>query len=61
MYADATTIYACGHNIENVIRHLENDALKITEWFPNYFMKLNEDRCHLMSFGVKEIMKYQLE
>ena len=52
-YADDTTIYACGPNIENVIMDLENDALRITEWFPNNFMKLNEDKCHLMSFGAK--------
>ena len=52
-YADDTTIYACGPDIENVIMHLENDALKITEWFPNNFMKLNEDKCHLMIFGAK--------
>ena len=52
-YADDPTIYACGPNIENVIMHLENDALRITEWFPNNFMKLNEDKCHLMSFGAK--------
>ena len=48
-----TTIYACGPNIENVIMHLENDALKITEWFPNNCMKLNEDKCHLMIFDAK--------
>ena len=52
-YADDTTMYACGPNIENVIMHLENDALRITEWFRNNFMKLNEDKCHLMSFGAK--------
>ena len=52
-YADDTTIYACGPNIENVIMHLENDALKITEWFPNNCMKLNEDKCHLIIFGAK--------
>ena len=52
-YADDTTMYACGPNIENVIMHLENDALKITEWFPNNCMKLNEDKCHLMIFGAK--------
>ena len=52
-YADDTAIYACGPNIENVIMHLENDALKITEWFPNKYMKLNEDKCHLMIFGAK--------
>ena len=26
-YADYTTIYACGPNIETVIAHLEHDAL----------------------------------
>ena len=40
-------------NIKNVIVHLENDALKITEWFPNNCMKLNGDKCHLIIFGAK--------
>ena len=53
-YADDAYIYVCGPNIENVILHLENDALMITEWFPNKCMKLNEDKCHLMIFGAKE-------
>ena len=52
-YADDMTIYACGPKIETVIAHLEHDALKITEWFPNNFMKLNEDKCHLMVFGAR--------
>ena len=52
-YADDTTIYACDTNIKSVIKTLESDALKIAEWFPNYFMKLNGDKCHLMVFGDK--------
>ena len=56
-YADDTTIYTCGSNIENVVAKLENDALAISEWFPNNRMKiiirLNEDKCHLMIFGGK--------
>ena len=52
-YADDTTIYTCGANVENVIAKLENDALAISEWFPNNRMKLNEDKCHLMVFGGK--------
>ena len=47
-YADDTTIYTCGPNVENVVAQLENDALVISEWFPNNRMKLNEDKCHLM-------------
>ena len=29
-YADDTTLYACGPDIETVVTHLENDALVIT-------------------------------
>ena len=50
---DDTTVYTCGANVENVIAKLENDALAISEWFPNNRMKLNEDKCHLMVFGGK--------
>ena len=53
-YADV-----CGPNIENVIMHLENGALKVTEWFPNNYMKLNKDKCHLMIFGAKGVMTQQ--
>ena len=30
-YADDTTIYTCGPNVENVLAKLENDALVISE------------------------------
>ena len=52
-YADDTTIYTCGPNVENVVAKSENDALAISEWFPNNRMMLNEDKCHLMIFGRK--------
>ena len=52
-YADDTTIYTCGPNVGNVVAKLENDALSISDWFPNNRMKLNEDKCHLMIFGGK--------
>ena len=52
-YADDTTIYTCDPNVENVVAKFENDALTISEWFPNNRMKLNEDKCHLMIFGGK--------
>ena len=52
-YVDDTTIYTCGPNVENVVAKLENDALAISEWFPNNRMKLNEDKCNLMIFGGK--------
>ena len=48
-YADDTTIYTCGSNIENVVAKLENDTLAISKWFPNNRMKLDLD--DLMSFN----------
>ena len=38
-FADDTTIYTCGPNVKNVVVKLENDALVISEWFPNNPMK----------------------
>ena len=38
---------------ETVIAHLEYDGLEITEWFPNYSMKLNENKCQLIVFGAR--------
>ncbi len=38
-YADNTTMYACGHAVENVIAKLECYALKISQWFPNNHIK----------------------
>ena len=52
-YADDTNIYACDPKIEAVIAHLEHDALNLTKWFPNNFMKLNEDKCLSMFFGAR--------
>ena len=52
-YADDTTIYQCDAKIKTIIVHLGHYALKITEWVPKSFMQLNEDKFHLMIFGVK--------
>ena len=52
-YVDETKIHICSPNVENVVTKLKNDALAISEWFPNNRIKLNEDKCHLMIFGGK--------
>ena len=52
-FADDTTIYTCGPNVENVVVKLENDALARSDWFPNNPMKLIEDKCHLVIYGGK--------
>ena len=46
-------LWTCGPDVENVLAKLENDALVISEWFPNNRMKLNEDKYHFMIFGEK--------
>ena len=57
-YADDTTIYACGSNIEGVITTIESDVLKIAEWFPNNCMELNEvfgDKSNDVSLNIGRI------
>ena len=50
-YADDTTIYVYGPNVENVVAKLENDALAISEWFPHNRIELSGEKYHLMIFG----------
>ena len=52
-YADDTTIYVCDSKIESVIDSLEQDATQLSTWYPENYMKLNVDKCHLMIFGEK--------
>ena len=50
-YADDTTLYSCDYEVRNVITRLEQDANRLTAWFPENYMKLNEDKCHFILFG----------
>ena len=72
MHADDTSISSSSENplqllLEDFKRELEgimnwlieNDALKITELFPNNYMKLNEDKYHLMILVQRGVMKQQ--
>ena len=42
------TPYTPGQNIDNVIRTLENDSVRLFKWFSNNQMKANKDKCHLL-------------
>ena len=46
-YADDNTPYVSSDNIEDVIRILENDSLKLFKWFSDNMMKVNKDKCRL--------------
>ena len=52
-YADDTTISACHPILETVVRQLETDGTVVAKWFSNNYLKLNDDKCHLMIFGEK--------
>ena len=47
-YADDNTPYTSGQNIDNVIRSLENDSVRLFKWFSDNQMKANKDKCHLL-------------
>ena len=52
-YADATDLYACDIDLENLIYRLEHDAHISIEWFESNYMKLNEDKCQFLISGNK--------
>ena len=55
-YADGTTIFACDPDLDTIIKQLEEDSSVIVKWFPDNFLKLNNDKCHLMIFGDKSTL-----
>ena len=50
-FADDTTIFAANSCLAKVLERLETDAVVLSKWFPESFMKLNEGKCHLLTFG----------
>ena len=53
-YADDTTIFACGSDLGLILESLEGDAALLSLWFENNYMKMNEDKSHLLVFGNKD-------
>ena len=52
-FADDTTFFAYGENLNSLIKRLEHDSLLAIKWFQNNDMKLNQDKCHLLVSGYK--------
>ena len=48
-YADDTTIYACNSDLNTIINRLEIDSAVLARWFSKNYMKLNEEKCHLVT------------
>ena len=52
-FADDTTFFACDSDLKHLMGRLEHDTKLAIEWFENNYMKLNEDKCHLLVAGHK--------
>ena len=50
-YADDTTINICASKIECVKDSLEQDATRLSTWYPEIYMKLKVDKFDLLMFG----------
>ena len=50
-YADDTTIFSCGYEIDNILETLERDANLLSDWFVDNYMKMNDDKSHPLIFG----------
>ena len=47
-YADGNTPYVLSDSIEDVIRILENDSIKLFKWFSDKMVKANKDKCGII-------------
>ena len=45
--------HTCNSSLENSVNRLEHDANLTVEWLEYNYMKLNEDKCHLIIAGHK--------
>ena len=54
-YVNDNTGYVTGDSIEDVINWLENDSIKLFNWFAGNQIKRNKDKCHLLISGSKNI------
>ena len=52
-YADDTKLYVGDKNLSAVLSKLEKDTFLLSEWFSDNFMKLKEEKSHLLIFGAK--------
>ena len=60
-YADDTTLFACDSDLHYLKSRLEHDSVLAIEWFECNYMKLNQDKCHLLILGHKyESSSYKL-
>ena len=52
-YADHTTLYTQGMDLNELLINLEHDSMLLVQWFEDNYMKLNKEKCHLLVAGHK--------
>ena len=50
-YVEDQKFHACDSDLHNVILRLEHDSVFAIEWFECNYMKLNQDKSHLLISG----------
>ena len=50
-YTDDNMPYVTAKNLDEVIKSLEEDSIKLFQWFSENQMKANHDKCHLLVSG----------
>ena len=53
-YADDTTPYSCGNDLDVLKSNLETDCLNAINWFKDNYMRLNTSKCKLLVGGRKD-------
>ena len=50
-HADNNTPHVTAENLDEVIKSLEKDSIKLFQWFSDNQLKVNHDKCHLLVNG----------
>ena len=53
-FADGITPYVCDSNVKSVLETLEHNSELVVAWFEINYVKLNNDKCHLLVSGKKK-------
>ena len=54
-FADDNTSYVTAENLYKVIKSLEEDSIKLFQWFSDNQMKASHDKCYLLVSGKNDV------
>ena len=55
---ESTNVHVCDSELGNLINKLEHDSVLAIECFDSNYMKLNEDKCHLLGVTIDKHLKF---